>query len=252
VCLTCWGSESRHSHFETAASRSRHRSIPRRDPPDEHGQWRPLLDRLSAPAIAPNVPAAEWGRGVFLLASKRQTPEYTGQQLPELNGYRAITAITPRGALCVVGNDPANQTIQIRHEDVTSVDCPAGWANPLEASCNPNPDERPDAQNPDGTDTDLEAAARYIRTAAYEERVPQASGSNAATSSRPVTGSLQLTPCWTQPRRGSNPLWTGASGTISIQRGRKPVWSSQRTPVSRETTGRYDSRIAHRGSATRQ
>jgi len=50
--------------------------------------------------------------------------------------------------------------------------------------------------------------------------VPQASGSsNAATSSRPVTGSLQLTPCWTQPRRGSNPLWTGASGTISIQRG---------------------------------
>jgi len=68
--------------------------------------------------------------------------------------------------------------------------------------------------------------------------VPQASGSsNAATSSRPVTGSLQLTPCWTQPRRGSNPLWTGASGTISIQRGRKPVWSSP-TPVSRELTGR--------------
>jgi len=169
VCLTCWGRRAAHSHFETAASRSRHRSIPRRDPPDEHGQWRPLLDRLSAPAIAPNVPA-EWGRVIFLLASKRQTPEYTGQQLPELNGYRAITAITPTRALCVVGNDPANQTIQIRHEDVTSVDVQqAGqllWKHhAIRIQTNDQT-----LKIPDGTDTDLEAAARYIRTAAYEER----------------------------------------------------------------------------------
>jgi len=161
--------EPPHSHFETAASRSRHRSIPRRDPPDEHGQWRPLLDRLSAPAIAPNVPA-EWEGVIFLLASKRQTPEYTGQQLPELNGYRAITAITPTRALCVVGNDPANQTIQIRHEDVTSVDVQqAGqllWKHhAIRIQTNDQT-----LKIPDGTDTDLEAAARYIRTAAYEER----------------------------------------------------------------------------------
>lgn len=111
------------------------------------------------------------GEGViFLLASKRQTPEYTGQQLPELNGYRAITAITPTRALCVVGNDPANQTIQIRHEDVTSVDVQqAGqllWKHhAIRIQTNDQT-----LKIPDGTDTDLEAAARYIRTAAYEER----------------------------------------------------------------------------------
>jgi len=168
VCLTCWGREP-----PTAISRRL-----QVDPDTEVSLDETLLtstgngglfDRLSAPAIAPNVPA-EWGRVIFLLASKRQTPEYTGQQLPELNGYRAITAITPTRALCVVGNDPANQTIQIRHEDVTSVDVQqAGqllWKHhAIRIQTNDQT-----LKIPDGTDTDLEAAARYIRTAAYEER----------------------------------------------------------------------------------
>jgi len=164
------GWRAAHSHFETAASRSRHRSIPRRDPPDEHGQWRPLLDRLSAPAIAPNVPA-EWGGVIFLLASKRQTPEYTGQQLPELNGYRAITAITPRGRSASSGMTQRIKPSRSATRDVTSVDVQqAGqllWKHhAIRIQTNDQT-----LKIPDGTDTDLEAAAaRYIRTAAYEER----------------------------------------------------------------------------------
>jgi len=169
VCLTCWGRRAAHSHFETAASRSRHRSIPRRDPPDEHGQWRPLLDRLSAPAIAPNVPA-EWGRGN--LPAGVETPD-SGIHRPAAAGTKRVSGYYgnyPTRALCVVGNDPANQTIQIRHEDVTSVDVQqAGqllWKHhAIRIQTNDQT-----LKIPDGTDTDLEAAARYIRTAAYEER----------------------------------------------------------------------------------
>ena len=107
---------------------------------------------------------------VFLLASKRQTPEYSDRQLPELNGYQAITAITPTRVLCVVGDEPENQTIQVRHEDVTSVAVQqAGqlfWKHRvLRIQMNDQT-----LEIPDGTGTDLEAAANYVRTAAYEER----------------------------------------------------------------------------------
>ena len=107
---------------------------------------------------------------IFLLASKRQAPDYTGQQLPDLNGHRAITVITPTRVLCVVGNDPENQAIQIRHEDVTSVDVQqAGQLFWKHRTIRIQTDDQT-LTIPDGTDTDLEAAARYVRIAAYEER----------------------------------------------------------------------------------
>jgi len=219
VCLTCWGRRAAHSHFETAASRSRHRSIPRRDPPDEHGQWRPLLDRLSAPAIAPNVPA-EWGRVIFLLASKRQTPEYTGQQLPELNGYRAITAITPRGRSASSGMTQRIKPSRsaTRTSQVSTFSRLANSSGSIMQSESRRTTRR--SKFPTVPILILRLLRDTFVPLRMRNGVPQASGSsNAATSSRPVTGSLQLTPCWTQPRRGSNPLWTGASGTIRYSEG---------------------------------
>jgi hypothetical protein len=107
---------------------------------------------------------------VFLLASKRQTPEYSDQQLSELNGYRAITAITPTRVLCVVGNDPGNQAIQIRHEDVTSVDVQQAGQLLWKHHAIRIQTNNQTLEIPDGTGTDIQAAARYVRTAAYEER----------------------------------------------------------------------------------
>jgi len=163
------GSESRPQPFRDGCKSIPTQKYPRRDPPDEHGQWRPLLDRLSAPAIAPNVPA-EWGRVIFLLASKRQTPEYTGQQLPELNGYRAITAITPRGRSASSGMTqrikPSRSATRTSQVSTFSRLANSLWKHhAIRIQTN---DQK--LKIPDGTDTDLEAAARYIRTAAYEER----------------------------------------------------------------------------------
>jgi len=243
VCLTCWGRRAAHSHFETAASRSRHRSIPRRDPlltsTGNGGLFSTgYLHQRSLQTYLLN------GEGViFLLASKRQTPEYTGQQLPELNGYRAITAITPTRALCVVGNDPANQTIQIRHEGRHKCRLFSRLAN-SSGSIMQSESRRTTRRSkfPDGTDIDLEAAARYIRTAAYEERC--AAGERlleccdvVATSNRFTTVDAVLDAAKT---RFQSAVDWGERYDPDTARAEAGVGVHQH--LSRELTGRYDSR----------
>lgn len=61
-------------------------------------------------------------RPLFVLSSDDDTPSYSATSLSLNDGYRAITAVTPRRVLCVVGGRPSNTTIQIRHEDITRVD----------------------------------------------------------------------------------------------------------------------------------
>jgi len=173
-----------------------------------------------------------------------ETPD-SGIHRPAAAGTKRVSGYYgnyPTRALCVVGNDPANQTIQIRHEDVTSVDVQqAGqllWKHhAIRIQTNDQT-----LKIPDGTDTDLEAAARYIRTAAYEERC--AAGERlleccdvVATSNGFTTVDAVLDAAKTRFQSAVD--W--GERYDPIQRGRKPVWSSP-TPVSRELTGRYDSR----------
>ena len=106
----------------------------------------------------------------FLLSSKRRHPEYNIRSLPELDKYRAITTITPTRVLCVVGNSPENETVQIRHEDVTNVEVHDEGRFLWKHQTLKIETEDRTLEIPDGTETDLEAAARYIRIAAYEER----------------------------------------------------------------------------------
>jgi len=161
------------------------------------------------------------GEGViFLLASKRQTPEYTGQQLPELNGYRAITAITPRGRSASSGMTQRIKPSRsaTRTSQVSTFSRLANSSGSIMQSESRRTTRR--SKFPTVPILILRLLRDTFVPLRMRNGVPQASGSsNAATSSRPVTGSLQLTPCWTQPRRGSNPLWTGASGTIRYSEG---------------------------------
>lgn len=106
----------------------------------------------------------------FLLSSKRKSPEENNQAVAELDSYRAITAITPNRVLCVIGNEPENIVIQVRHEDITKVDVRQTgqlfWKN----SALSIETEYRTVEIPDGSETDLLEVVRYIRTAAYEER----------------------------------------------------------------------------------
>lgn len=107
---------------------------------------------------------------VFLLSSKKKTPEYSERIFPELNGHRAITAITPTRILCVVGDTPTNATVQFRHEDITDVGVHQQGQFFWKYTALQIQTEHRTIKIPDGTGTDLETAARYIRAAVFERR----------------------------------------------------------------------------------
>jgi len=99
------------------------------------------------------------GRVIFLLASNAELRNTPAQQLPELNGYRAITAITPRGRSASSGMTQRIKPSRsaTRTSQVSTFSRLANSSGSIMQSESRTNDQT--LKIPDGTDTDLEAAA---------------------------------------------------------------------------------------------
>lgn len=109
---------------------------------------------------------------LYVLTSKKRTPNYDGDRtLPESGKYRSLSLITPLRTLCVVGAEPANGVLQIRHEDVVDVEVrtESGFLRSRQTLVL-NTDSGT-LTIYDGADTDLDTVADTIRKAAYEQRL---------------------------------------------------------------------------------
>ncbi|MDF9746295.1 homing endonuclease associated repeat-containing protein [Natrinema salsiterrestre] len=111
----------------------------------------------------------------YLLASEDRSPALyistdLERSLPNLDGYQAITAITPTRALCVVGSEPENVPVQLRYEDLTKVEIEqSGQLFWKKSSLVLRTDDQR-LTIPDETGTDLKAVAEYICAAAYQQK----------------------------------------------------------------------------------